>query len=396
MAKPNAQKKTVLVLNQTALPRSAPGATRHVELFGKLDGWKTIVLAGNRSFYDQSIIYNEGILETVRVTRYTGNGPTRIRSWAGYSVAAIWRGIRMGRLDVVYGSSPHLGAALAGLIIAKLKRAHFIVEVRDLWPQILVDSGMMGERSLIYRSLKVLERFLYRQAEVVVVLAVGAIEEIVADGVDREKIHFLPNGANTTDFVVTEDRETLRERYDFTGTVIVYAGAHGPANGLELVLDAAEELTDTDVQFVLIGSGVSKDGLVKDAEARGITNVRFRDPIGKNKIPEIFAAADVGLHCLADVALFHHGVSPNKLYDYMASGLPALTNTPGEVAAMVEAAKAGIAVGPYDIADGMRKLMSLSKEELHAMGESGRVWMEANRSRTALSTELRALLDNIS
>jgi len=388
-------KGRVLVLNQFALPRSAPGGTRHVELFERLVRWEPTILAGSLNLHDQSPVHPEGALKTVPVSHYSGNGLSRIVNWASYSAAATLRGLFNRQYRVVYGSSPHLGAALAGLIVARAHRARFVLEVRDLWPQILVDSGMMTERSRVYRALKQLERFLYRQADAIVVLALGSIDAISAEGIPSSKIHFIPNGADPEDFEVTAYRDELRRRFGFEGTVVVYAGAHGPANGLELALDAAEQLADTDVRFVFVGDGVKKAELVKEAAQRQLTNVEFRDPIPKQHIPELFAAADIGLHCLADVPLFHHGVSPNKLYDYMAAGLPVVTNTPGEVASMVKEAEAGEAVDAYDIASGVRRILALDPKERLELGENGRWWMRENRSRRALAGELEQLLSSL-
>jgi glycosyltransferase involved in cell wall biosynthesis len=316
-------------------------------------------------------------------------------NWASYTVMALLRGLARRPVDVVYGSSPHLGAALAGLVIARLHRARFVLEVRDLWPRILLDAGMLAETSPLYRSLKVLERFLYRQADAIVVLASGSAGDIVAEGIDRAKIRFLPNGADPDDFRVETDQGELRRRFGLDGTVVVYAGAHGPANGLDLVLDAAEELVDADVTFLLVGDGVAKADLQAEAERRGLTNVAFHDPIPKSEIPELLAAADIGLHCLADIELFHHGVSPNKLYDYMAAGLPVVTNTPGEVASMVDEAGAGEAVGPRGIADAVRRIVQLAPEVRAKLGVNGQVWMADNRSRAARSAELEHLLDGL-
>ncbi len=389
------RKKRVLVLNQFALPRSSPGGTRHVELFAKLKNWQPTIIVGNRSMLDQAPVKSSGILKTVPVTPYKGNGFTRIVNWASYSAGALLRGTFRKPVDVVYGSSPHLGAALAGLLIARAHRAKFVLEVRDLWPQILIDAGTMEESSPVYRSLKRLERLLYLNADTIVVLAKGSANPIVAEGIDGMKVRFVPNGADPEDFAVGEPRSELRRKFNFDGTVIVYAGAHGPANGLDLALDAAESLADTDALFVFVGDGVAKRDLVADASARGLTNVEFREPISKEKIPELFAAADIGLHCLADVPLFHHGVSPNKLYDYMAAGLPVVTNTPGEVASMVTEAESGEAVGPTEIADGVRRIQALHGSVRAKQGEAGRQWMQENRSRARLAAKLESLLDGL-
>ena len=146
----------------------------------------------------------------------------------------------------------------------------------------------------------------------------------------------------------TTPRDDLRRGFGLDRFVIVYAGAHGPANGLDLVLDAAADVrTDCpDVRFLLIGDGVAKAALMARAEQEGLGNVEFRAPMAKNEIRPLLTAVDAGVHVLADVPLFRYGVSPNKLFDYMAAGIPVITNTPGEVQELVAEAGAGLAVAP--------------------------------------------------
>lgn len=386
--------KHVLVLNQMALPRDSAGGTRHVELFGRIDGWNAQILAGNKTYLDQSPVESSGILKAVRVTRFKGNGASRIINWASYSAASLARGITGPKPDVVYGSSPHMGAALAGWMISKVRRAGFVLEVRDLWPHILAESGMMSETSLIYSSLKRLERFLYRRADRIVILAEGTASYIVAEGIDPELIVFIPNGADTSDFEVDENRQELRSEFGFNDFTIVYAGAHGPANGLELVLNAAERLgPEAGVTFALVGDGVIKQDLVEAAHSRELQNVRFMEPIPKDQIPRLFAACDAGLHCLADHALFKKGVSPNKLYDYMAAGLPVITNTGGDVAALVEAAGSGVWTEPDQIANGVRLLANSTPDQLNRQASNGKCYMEAHRSRRATADLVKQTLE---
>lgn len=388
---------SVVVLNQFALPLSEGGGTRHVELFGQLDGWDSTVLAGSRHYFDQHPVASEGVLTVVPVTKYNGNGIDRVINWGSYCGGALYRASRLKKPTLVYGSSPHLGAALVGRFIAKARRVPFVLEVRDLWPQILVEAGTLSEKGRVYKVLKGLEQYLYDQADAIVVLAEGSIPPITAMGIDRSKIHFIPNGADPESFDVDASRDELRKRHEFDKFTIVYAGAHGPANGLDLVLNAASELQEThpNVQFVLYGDGVAKAALVERAKAEGLTSVEFRDPVAKSAIPEIFCAADVGLHCLADVELFKSGISPNKLYDYMAAGLPAITNTGGDTAALIRQAGGGIAVGSNSIADGVVEMVEMGPEKRAEHGRRGRAYMAQERSRRAMATRLEALLDSL-
>lgn len=389
--------RRVLVLNHFAAPSGSPGGTRHVELFGRLRGWSPVILAANVNLLSRQRQYDHGIFKTVWVAPYPSSNLGRILGWFSYAGTSFVAGLRQRNVDVVYASSPHLLAGLAGWALARIKRAPLVIEVRDLWPQVLVDMGQIQQRALLYRCLKALERFLYRHADAVVVLAEGAAADVVADGADGDGVVFIPNGADPEDFVVHEDRDALRRRYGMTSLVVVYAGAHGPANGLDLVLDAAEELKETEpgISFWLVGDGVSKEALQATARSRGLTNVVFRDPVAKDEIPRLLAAADVGLHVLADVALFRRGVSPNKLFDYMAAGKPVLTNTPGEVAALVQEAGAGIAVAPTGLADGVRRIATAGAEQRARWGADGRTFLAEHRSRQSLARRLEALLDDV-
>ncbi len=393
----------VLVFNHFAVPRSASGGTRHVELFGRLTSWDAQIVAASRSLQGGQRLETDELLLTVPTVPFSGNGATRVINWISYAVAAAGRGLLGPKPTVVWGSSPHLLAAAAAAVVARIRGAKLVVEVRDLWPQILVEWGTLTERDVTFRLLKRLELWLYRRADRIVVLAEGSVDALAADGVDRDKVVFLPNGAEPTDFVVGQDRDSLRSELGFDRFTVLYAGAMGPANGLDFVLDAAAELgrvsdpsTGSNIEIVLLGDGPDRERLASRAADEGLTAVRFVDPVSKDEIPRFLKAADLGLHCLADVELFRHGVSPNKVYDYMAAGLPVLTNTPGVVGDMVTGAGAGDVVEPNDLGTGIRRFVDVALEERQAMGRAGINFMVDHRSRSLMAEQLEALLVDVS
>ena len=381
-----ARNRRVLVLNHFAAPRGEAGGTRHVELFSRLEGWEHLIVASNLNPQTGRRVGDSDGFVTVPVMGYSSNGISRILNWVSYAVMATLRGLRVGRVDVVYGSSPHLLAALAAWVLSVLKRAPFVLEVRDLWPKVLVDMNHMSESAPIYRALTVLEEFLYARARTIIIMAEGSRTELVARGVNADKIVYIPNGADPEDFVASAPRDDLRARYGFDRLTAVYASAHGPANGLDLLLDGAAEAPDVDV--VLVGGGILKDSLRADAERRGLGNVRFMDPIAKDEIPDLLAAADIGLHVLADVQLFRSAVSPNKVFDYMAAGLPTLTNCPGLVSDLVAEAGAGIPVPPTGLGQGLLQMADLSDADRAAVGSSAKAWISAHQSRSAMAGRL--------
>lgn len=380
----------VLVLNHFATPRGEAGGTRHVELFSRLDGWEYLIIASNLNPQTGRRVGDSEGFVTVPVIGYSGNGIFRILNWVSYAVTATLKGLRLGRIDVVYGSSPHLLAGLAAWVLAAVKRAPFVLEVRDIWPKVLVDMGALSSSSPAYRMLVALEEFLYRRARTIIVMAGGTRTDLVARGVPSDKIVYIPNGADPEDFVPSAPRDELRARYGFTRITAVYAGAHGPANGLDVLLDASAQTPDVDV--VLVGGGVLKCKLQADARRRALMNVRFMDPIAKSEIPDLLSAADIGLHVLADVELFQSAVSPNKVFDYMAAALPTLTNCPGLVADLVRGADAGLGVQPQEIALGLQELANVSDGKRREIGLRGQAWITQNQSRTAMGRRLNAAL----
>lgn len=387
----------VLVLNHFAVPAGEAGGTRHTELFSALDGWDHIIFAARTNYTTRRRQQDQDGFHFVPVTAYASNGISRILNWASYSVMATLAGLRLlrRRPDVVYASSPHLLAGATGVLLSTAYRRPFILEVRDLWPKVLVDMGQLSPESRLHKVLAGLESALYRRADRIVVLTPGVVTELIDMGVDAGKIELIPNAADPAYFHIDEDRALVRERLAFDKVTVLYAGAHGPANGLDLALDAAVELRDLHVEIILVGDGISRDDLRERAAREGIDNVRFLEPVNKDAVPELLAGADIGLHCLADVPLFRYGVSPNKIFDYMASGLPVLTNTPGEVTDLVEGAAAGVAVQPNGIASGIRRMVEAGSDGRERWGASGKAWITANQTRTAMGHRLEKLLDSV-
>jgi glycosyltransferase involved in cell wall biosynthesis len=391
-----AKRRFVVVLNHFAAPLDAPGGTRHVELFSRLPGWDATIIAASRNLMSgERSQTGDSNWKPVWVNRSAGSS-SRVLSWAVYSVMALARGLTLGRPDVVYASSPHLLAGLSGLVLATIRRAHFVFEVRDLWPQVIVDTGFTKEGSLLDRTMRALEWGLYVSADVIVVLTPGVQQQLAAQGFDK-KLWLIPNSADPEYFDPGAAKEDLRRRYGLQGFVVVYAGAHGRLNGLDLVLDAAGQIASDlrHVRFLFVGDGPMKQHLMARVAAEGLSNVSFLGPVPKREMPALLGAADAGLHVLADVPLFRYGVSPNKIFDYMAAGLPVLTNTPGEMTELIERAGSGVAVAPNEIARGVRLMVSADLEQRARWGGAGRRFMLEGASRSAMAARLTQMLTEV-
>ena len=321
---------------------------------------------------------------------YTRNDWRRYWSMVRFSVAVFLYLLRapIQPSSVFIGSSPHLLAALAGALAAKLRRVRFVLEVRDLWPESLVE--IQGRESAVSHILRRIAYYLYRRARYVIILAEGNRRAVARAGVRDEQFLYVPNGVDPhafTDAAQTEATNSTAKKLR-----AVYTGAHGAANDLDTLIDAAAYLTQKgrdDIEIVLLGDGPEKPHLVRMAAAAGLTNVVFLAPIPKGEIPRFLHSAAVGVLVLRDVPLFRYGVSPNKLFDYMAAGLPIVTNVAGECTDIVNQANCGIGVPPGDpvaLAEGLQQLADA--EDRTTLGVRGRDYVFTHFNRRLLAERL--------
>jgi glycosyltransferase involved in cell wall biosynthesis len=393
----------LLWVNHFAVAPDMGGGTRHVELGRELArlGWEVRIAASDFHLHRRAYLRRRGAgdrqavaerLDGVEVdwlwaSPYTSNDLRRVGNWLTFARSLVSHRFDAPP-DLVIGSTPHLFAALAARRQAKRLGVQFVLEVRDLWPESLAVGG--AARGAGYAGLAALARHLYRRADHIIVLARGVGDYLVERGVPAERISVVPNGADVAMYAAA--RQTNGRR----GMRLVYAGAHGPANGLDAVLDAARELRDeAGVDFLLVGDGPSRQALRARALHEGLANVHFEEPIAKSQMPDLLARCDVGLMVLKEVPLFSFGVSPNKIFDYWSAGLPVVCNVPGEVGDWVRDSGGGVQAGDSTgvaLADAIRRLLALPPDERRAMGERGRDWVRREHDRPVLARRLDALL----
>jgi glycosyltransferase involved in cell wall biosynthesis len=288
--------------------------------------------------------------------------------------------------DYLLVESPPLFLGLAAMWLSALKRARMIFNVSDLWPESAVRLGVLKEDSLAFRLSEKLESYCYRRAW----LVTGQSKTILADINDRfprcSTFH-LSNGVDTSKFC--PERRTPRTRALLTPDgrlVVLYAGLHGLAQGLDQALEAAEAVQELNVQFVLIGDGPEKEALARRARERQLRNVRFLDPVPAREMPAIIASADI---ILVPLKTYIPGAVPSKLYEAMASERPVMLVADGEAADIVRTYGAGLAVRPGNISglvEGLRAL-SVQPEARQRMGVNGRRAAERYFDRTQIASE---------
>jgi glycosyltransferase involved in cell wall biosynthesis len=226
--------------------------------------------------------------------------------------------------DVVISTSPHLFAAVGGLLHAKVRRRPHVFELRDLWPaSVAVNTGV--SYGLIYRTLENLELALYRGSRRVLAFTESYRRDLIRRGIPAEKIDVVINGANLALFAPARDRdaEIIRE-YDLEGCFVVgYLGTLGLSHGLTNVLDAADLLRGTRVRFLFVGVGAAKADLESEKARRGLDNVIFVPRQPREQIARFWSVCDASLVHLKNDPVFST-VIPSKIFESMAMGLPVL------------------------------------------------------------------------
>ncbi|KAE8765240.1 glycosyltransferase family 4 protein [Georgenia thermotolerans] len=386
--------KHVLVINQFALPRDQGGGTRHADLFNRIPGWRALILAGDRNHYTRErFATTNPLFRLVSIPRAGAGAVSRLRSWIWYVMKAGAMSLRIDGIDVIVGSSPHLLAPVVGRFVATVKRVPFVLEIRDLWPESLVSAGVLRESSPLHRALAVLERWLAIRADAIIVVTPGWDRHFSELGVPGEKIHVVGNGTELSDFQVTIPRAELRRKHSIQGFTAVFAGAHGPKDGLEYIIDAADKCPE--INFLLIGSGPAKAEIMAKARRMGLNNVQFRDPIPKYDLPELLAACDVGVHSVTPLSVFDHGMSPNKLFDYLAAGIPIVSNARTPLRAVLEDDQCGRIGDAGSLASNIRAVAEADDATLSRWRAEARCLMETTFSRAAAATVLKEVLNTV-
>lgn len=322
---------------------------------------------------------------------HTRNDFRRVLNMVSFSCLFLLAGCFRRRPDLLYASSPHLLTPLAGWLLSKVKRCPFVLEVRDLWPDTLIQ--MKGlKNSAVIKALTRLESFLYRRADKIVVLTEYQRKFIASKGIDPHKISLIPNGIVPGSWHPREsEKRSYRRRMgvDPYRFVALYAGAHGPANALEHVVRAAVHLP-AECAIVLIGDGPEKGRLRHLKKELGLHHVHLLDPVPKEEIYHYIDAADCGIISLADHEIFR-GARPNKLFDYLYVGKPVITTVDGEIRWILEENGVGLFSGaenPQGLAEAIKKLMNLSQQERDRIAKNGQRYIERFGNRRELARKL--------
>lgn len=407
----------ILVVHQYYLMPGSPGGSRFNE-FARLwseAGHDVTVVAGNLDYATGTVperYHGRFIVEErdggVRVLRchvpqsYNKSYAGRMKAFFGFTVSSTVAALGVSRPDVVIATSPPLITVFPGWFASHLRwpEVPWVFEIRDLWPESAITTGVLKKDAALTRLLFAIERAACASADRVNVLTPAFRDDLVARGLaGLDKIEFIPNGADVSQFKPGSRDNDVRRAFGWGDRfVVMYAGAHGRANAVGQLLGAAERLRDRpDILIACVGDGPERAQLEAERARRGLSNVVFHGAQPKSQMPDIVRACDVGAAVLQDNPTFRT-VYPNKVFDYMATERPTLLAIDGVARTLVcDDAQAGVFAAPENpdaIADAIRA-MAADPEGCAAMGLRGRRWVLANATRESLAQRYLDVLERM-
>jgi colanic acid biosynthesis glycosyl transferase WcaI len=330
----------------------------------------------------QSRSENGAKVRRVWVWASMGSGLGRILNYLSFGVMSILGIGSAHRSHWVIVEYPTLFGALPAVVVAKLRRQRVAIIVADLWVDSIVEIGTISDGALV-AFLRKAERAIFKKADAVTAVTEGVRDALFRKGVTAEQMTWLPNGADTEMFSPgPEDPKVRVELGCAPGEhLFLYAGTHGYVHGLEVVLDAALELKDEPVRFVLVGGGSEKESLQELARMKGLRNVTFLDPVPPQEVARMLRSCTAGLATVREGDVYRT-IRSAKMLPTMSSGLPVIYSGDDEGSRLVAAAGAGVVTAPGDGADLAKAVreMIASPEKAAALGAAGRHWIETNAS----------------
>jgi glycosyltransferase involved in cell wall biosynthesis len=334
----------------------------------------------------------------------TYNTSFRGRLWAyiSFVISSVLAGIFKvnSRFDIILVTSPPLFVGITAYLLSRIKRIPYIFEVRDLWPESAIDTGIVKNKQIIRLAFN-FEKFIYRNARLINVLTPAFRDRLIqSKKVSAEKVILIPNAADfniSDEILYSFDAPAFRKELGIDDHfVITYVGAHGVANHLIQLLDTAELIKDTKVLFQLIGNGMQKPMLIEEVKKRNLANVRFLDQVSKNEVFKYIIASDLGTSVLKRAETFKT-IYSNKTFDYMACKKPVLLLIDGVSRDLIETARCGIFAEPEhpeDIAEKIRFYLK-SPDLLKIQGENGYQYAKEHFDRNILANKYLEYLVNI-
>lgn len=328
-----------------------------------------------------------------------GGSLQRIVNYTSSLISFSIIGSFLEKTDIIVATSPPLLVGLAGYWISRIKKVPFIFEVRDLWPESLVGTGMGRENTYFYKLLEKLAVFLYQKSTKIVVVTDGFKKELVSKkGIRSDKIEVIKNGVDPDLFRPLPNTEQIKNDLGFGGKFVVsYIGTIGLSHGIELILEAAKFLGTklSDLVFLIVGEGSEKDKLLQVKTNENLSNLLFFGEQPRERIPLFINASDICLVPLKATEIFRTRI-PAKMFEIFACEKPIILVADGEAKQIaIDDAKAGLHVQQGNVEDLVRSILSLYGDPnlRSELGKNGRRFVVKNFSREVQANEYSNILN---
>lgn len=328
--------------------------------------------------------YRREFLEGMTVHRVwlyaaKGSGFKRILTYLSFAFLCLFGLLRAKRPDYLFVDSPPLFLSVPGWLASRLWKIPFIFNVADLWPDSVLDLGIMRPGAATNVAFA-LEKWTYRHADFITAVTEGIRTSLQKKSVPAGKILFLPNGVDTSFFQpTTPPDEDLRNQLGLHGKkIVLYAGNHGYANAVDQLIEAASLIPDPTIHFLIIGDGPEKSNLQALAHRLGLANITFLDSVPLERLPSFLSIASIAAVTLMKSPITE-GARPAKTFVMMAAGKPLVLAGQGESADLVREAQAGLVVPPHAPHKFAETILVLaSNTDLAAkLGNNGRAFVQA-------------------
>ncbi|MGL5479581.1 MAG: glycosyltransferase family 4 protein [Clostridium sp.] len=357
----------IVYLHQYFKTNSDNGGTRSYEFA------KHLVLKGHEVFLITGEEINQCEIDGIKIistaTKYNNNLGKfdRIKAFLRYALKSSFIGMKLKNIDLIYATSTPLSVGIPGIILSLFKRARFIFEVRDVWPDIPIELGYLNNFAIV-KIVRVFEKFIYGRADKIVVLSDGMRDNLLKKSVKEDKIEVITNLANINLFNdISIEKSILLKKFGIESDkfVCIHPGTMGVVNDLGFILRVAEETlkVDKDITFILIGEGKEKEKLIKYQKERNLSNVYIKDGLPKKEIVKIIKSCNLGIMCVADFKILEDN-SANKFFDFLAAGLPIFINYEGWQAKALKSHNAGYSFKYKEHEEMAKKIIDLKERKI--------------------------------
>lgn len=341
--------------------------------------------------------------ESLRIIRgrcysgYNKSKMSRILTFTSFLFSSIYSLRYVKKCDKIFVGTPPFFLGFPGLIAKYFNRAELIYEVRDLWVDVAIELGYLKSKFLI-KIVKKTENIFLNKSSKIITNSPAFSHYISNIGISEEKIMFIPNGVDLNAFYPDskENIAKLRIKHGLEDKfIVIYTGAHGEANNLSYLLEAAILLKENNnINFLLIGDGNRKQLLIEKVKKENLNNVKFLDPIPKNKLYKFVSMADVGVAILKPTK-YLKTTYPNKVFDYMACKIPCIVAIDGVIRELVESNDAGLFSDPHDprsLAESILKMKQINNRNSKKIGLNGYNIINKSFNRVECTNKLTNLL----